>query len=331
MPQKSKTPPRDAVHAASPEAFAPRSRRAFGGVAVLFGLALALGGGGRETPEVASTALEPTATEVAGPVAALRDDPRVRAIVEAYGFRIDSIAYDEDDVVFRVGDRRIHFQDGRMLDGERLDRVDGCDPIFYEYPLDPLAEAIPIEDRPSYCTDWQESLWGRTEREIRTHGHSARFLGHSMFVNELLLEPLAEVEQIVLAAALDDASVRRWVDELAITYSFVDRRIAGTKTRSQHAYGLAVDLVPRSYGGKAVYWRWSRALDREGWPRIPLSGRWSPPERVVQIFESRGFVWGGKWGYFDNMHFEYRPEILLFNQLSAGQRRSASMGPTRPG
>jgi hypothetical protein len=318
MPQEPRTPRRDALHAASPEAPKPRSGRAFGGVAAALGLALTLPGAAGGTPEVAPAAREPTATEMASPVAALRDDPRVRAIVETYGSRIDSIAYAEDDVVFQVRGHQIHFLDGRMLNGERLDRVDRCDPIFYEYRLAPLTEAIPVEDRPNYCTDWQEGLWGRTEGEIRTHGRSARFLDHSLFVNELLLEPLAEVEQSVLAAALDDASVRQWIDELDIIYSFVDRKIAGTKTRSQHAYGLALDLVPHSYGRKAVYWRWSRALDREGWSRIPPSRRWSPPQRVIEIFESRGFVWGGKWGYFDNMHFEYRPEILLFNRLAAG-------------
>jgi hypothetical protein len=25
---------------------------------------------------------------------------------------------------------------------------------------------------------------------------------------------------------------------------------------------------------------------------------------------SRTVIWGGKWGHFDTMHFEYRPELL---------------------
>ncbi len=31
----------------------------------------------------------------------------------------------------------------------------------------------------------------------------------------------------------------------------------------------------------------------------------------VAAFEDNGFVWGGKWPFFDTMHFEYRPEVLL--------------------
>jgi hypothetical protein len=28
-------------------------------------------------------------------------------------------------------------------------------------------------------------------------------------------------------------------------------------------------------------------------------------------------VWGGKWAHFDMIHFEYRPEIVLYNRLAA--------------
>jgi hypothetical protein len=34
------------------------------------------------------------------------------------------------------------------------------------------------------------------------------------------------------------------------------------------------------------------------------------PMEIVEIFEKHGFIWGGKWGHFDTMHFEYRPELL---------------------
>ena len=31
----------------------------------------------------------------------------------------------------------------------------------------------------------------------------------------------------------------------------------------------------------------------------------------MEAFEKNNFIWGGKWGHFDIMHFEYRPEIIL--------------------
>ena len=36
-----------------------------------------------------------------------------------------------------------------------------------------------------------------------------------------------------------------------------------------------------------------------------------PPQSVIDIFEDEGFIWGGKWVIWDNMHFEYHPELIL--------------------
>lgn len=245
----------------------------------------------------------------------IEDDPRVRAFAEAYGPLIDSVTYLNDEVVFTLGGRPIHFRDGRMLDGNRLNRSEDCDPIFYRYSLSPLTQPPPREELPTYCTDVAESLWGRTEAEIRRHGRSATFLDHRVFLNRLVLGPLASVERDLLAAATRDRSVAEWIEELDITYSFIRRDIAASQNQSYHGWGLAIDLVPMSYEGRHVYWRWSRVFDRESWHRIPIEQRWSPPQRVVEIFERHGFVWGGKWAHFDMIHFEYRPEIVLYNRL----------------
>jgi len=76
--------------------------------------------------------------------------------------------------------------------------------------------------------------------------------------------------------------------------SFAWRPIAGTKTLSAHAFGIAVDIN----AAHADYWRW-----KNGWRnRIPAA--------IVEVFERHGFIWGGKWHHVDTMHFEYRPELL---------------------
>jgi hypothetical protein len=246
-----------------------------------------------------------------------QDDPRVRALVEAYGHLVDSVVHRDGDVVFVLGPRHIHFQDGRMLEAGRLENREECDPIFYRYSLDRLTEPLPGPvGLPTYCDDWLESLWGRSEVQIREHGRSVRFLDHPMFVNEIVVGPLAAVEGEILRAATRDGSVSDWIERLEITYSFSNRDIAGSDARSRHSWGMAVDLVPSSYEGLHVYWRWSRVFDREGWYRIPVERRWSPPQPVIEIFEQHGFIWGGKWAHFDAIHFEYRPEILIYNRLA---------------
>jgi hypothetical protein len=250
----------------------------------------------------------------------LDTDPRVMALLEAYGPLIDSVAYNENDAVFSVMGGEIHFQDGRLLSERNLGRSELFHSLFYEYPLSPLRTPPPLTEQPVFSRDFVELLFGRTETEIRNHGVSTTFLNRRVFVNLYCLEALRAVEQRIFAAAESNREVAAWMDQIEVAYSFIDKEIVGSGTRSYHAWGLAVDLIPSSYHGKHVYWRWSRVFDREGWHRIPISHRWSPPQQVIEAFEENGFVWGGKWSHFDTIHFEYRPEILAFNRMMARGR-----------
>lgn len=267
---------------------------------------------GRDVPNPPIPVEEP---EPPAPEDMIRTDPRVRAILQAYGSLFDSVTYSDHDAVFSAGARAVHFQDGRMLGAGRLGEREKFESIFYNYPLEWLTEPPPLTEEPIYSTDFLEVLFGHTESEIRTHGRSITFLDHRMFVNSLLVDSLRAIETEIRAAALTEQTVARWIEGLDITYSFIHRDIAGTQSRSFHAFGLAVDLVPVSYEGKQMYWRWSRVFNREGWSRIPMRRRWTPPRRVVEAFERHGFVWGGKWSHFDNIHFEFRPEIILYNRM----------------
>jgi hypothetical protein len=85
-----------------------------------------------------------------------------------------------------------------------------------------------------------------------------------------------------------------------ISGTFNYRLIAGTDQLSPHSYGIAIDLA----GNKGGYWRWT---SRKEGDRIIKSY----PQEIVNIFERYNFIWGGKWGHFDTMHFEYRPELIF--------------------
>jgi peptidoglycan LD-endopeptidase CwlK len=86
---------------------------------------------------------------------------------------------------------------------------------------------------------------------------------------------------------------------------FVWRVIAGTTQLSVHSFGAAVDISTDF----SDYWRWTKAVN--GGP-IPFKNR--IPLEIVKIFEQHGFIWGGRWYHYDTMHFEYRPELLIFAQ-----------------
>lgn len=109
-----------------------------------------------------------------------------------------------------------------------------------------------------------------------------------------------------LKAALDELSpiasrsgnVQRAIYPSSGTFNY--RNISGTGRLSPHSYGIAIDLARDSRD----YWQWASRSDGE--KRLK-----SYPVQVVNAFESHNFIWGGKWGHFDILHFEYRPEIIL--------------------
>ncbi len=82
--------------------------------------------------------------------------------------------------------------------------------------------------------------------------------------------------------------------------TFNYRVISGTGMLSPHSYGIAIDLK----SDKRDYWKWSSKED--GKKRLC-----EYPKELIEAFEKNNFVWGGKWGHFDILHFEYRPEIIL--------------------
>ena len=89
--------------------------------------------------------------------------------------------------------------------------------------------------------------------------------------------------------------------------SFNWRVIAGTDRMSSHSFGTAID-INTELGG---YWRWTGASEGQ-----VTDYDNKIPEEVVQAMERFGFIWGGKWNNFDGMHFEYRPELILYSRLA---------------
>jgi hypothetical protein len=136
------------------------------------------------------------------------------------------------------------------------------------------------------------------------------FLGFPVKVHQRIAEALRKVASDCDALRRTDPQAARFLGGLSKIDGFNYREVAGTLSRSYHSYGLAVDLIPKSYGGKDPYWRWLMdGTDR--WWATPYERRWMVPASIVAAFEKQGFVWGGKWMFFDTMHFEYRPEIFL--------------------
>jgi len=250
-----------------------------------------------------------------------------RALARAYPDRIAEVARRDGDWAVRIDDTWYYWAHGRMLPEElRPDWEKYASYRLYTYslrlpPVPTLdeearralqerlktAEQDPPRRHEGFLGDlYRAHTRGETEQRIR----SVTFLGFEVSVHEDVVGPLAAVELTVATLMRSSEEVRDFVGGLKGFAGYNWRPIAGTRSRSYHSFGIAMDLVPKSYRGLHVYWRWAMPQEEE-WYSIPYERRWMVPQAVVRAFEEQGFIWGGKWFFFDTIHFEYRPEILI--------------------
>ena len=254
-----------------------------------------------------------------------------RALAQAYPDRVRKIEFYDGDWTIVVYGERFFYASGRLLPASLRDRAYDFAPLpFYSFVKELPPWTPPTEEESARMREimqlrqtrqvprapyFFDTLWrSRNRDEAWEQVKSIRFLGHWTTVHNSILTQLSLVEQHILRAARTDAEIRRWIDNIASVGGWSWRNIASTGNRSFHAYGAAIDILPRSNQGLAVYWLWTARYNPEWWT-VPFSKRLHPPEEVVRIFQSFGFIWGGKWRFFDTIHFEYRPEILILNNI----------------
>lgn len=159
------------------------------------------------------------------------------------------------------------------------------------------------------------------ETQVNVERHIVRhvFFGYGVRVHERLQEPLKRVERRIKELAQTDDEVKAFVNALTNIDGYYWRTIRDSGRRSFHSIGIAIDVLPKGYGQKNIYWAWRRDIDPDNWMLLPLDRRWMPPLAVIDIFEEEGFIWGGKWTIWDNMHFEYHPELIAYRKFRESQ------------
>jgi len=266
-----------------------------------------------------------------------RAEQVMKALFSAYPKQIERVEQRNGDWALLLRGTWYYYADGKILPENLLADAAKINPQpFYNYQKElppwkkPTAEEAarynemtinrnknPLRRSPHFF----DALWRINNREESYQRvKTIRFLGKPVNVHYLIMESLALVEEQVFAAAKTDPKVQAWISGINTLGGWTWRDIAQTQSRSFHAYGLAVDILPKSYGGKETYWLWASQKNSDWW-NVSYNGRYHPPAAVIKAFETYGFVWGGKWLFFDTMHFEYRPEILILSGMPPETRR----------
>ncbi len=267
----------------------------------------------------------------------------IHALAAAWPGRIAETRVQDGEWMLRIGDQWFAWAHGRMLPEDQKDHwQEYAAQEFYDYPLS-LPELVPLDEATAahlrlYVQDELAHPPRRSEEFLsrlleagnraQTEAHVVKMevAGFTVTVHEVLKDPLTRVSDELWALRDRDPQVAAFLRGLSEMNGYNYRFVEGTRSRSYHSYGMAVDLIPRSYGRKQPYWLWAMNRTPDWWT-IPYEQRWMVPAAVVEAFERGGFVWGGKWLFFDTMHFEYRPDLLR----SAREQARTQTGPAQWG
>ncbi len=166
-----------------------------------------------------------------------------------------------------------------------------------EFP-DPTAPGA--DTSKAMYTPFFEKMYGSTREEVLKNMRIIRWLPKTQNLKLYVttVNGIDERLKAISAELEDHPEWLKYVRSPGGTFNW--RNIRGSSRRSVHSFGIAIDLNIRY----ADFWLWDKDLGR------PHKYKNRYPLEVIELFEKHGFIWGGKWYYYDTMHFEYRPELL---------------------
>ncbi len=262
-----------------------------------------------------------------------RPDIILESYQKAYPDIIKTVIQKDNDWALELHDGTVfYWAHGRMLTEEKKAnwedyrayqvwayRGDARDPTTYtaEY-IDELrsrtSQSVRGVPQPPLDDDLLRALFGVGSRaETEESLVKATLFGKNLNVNKEVAKKLPLINSQVNELAKTDAQVKDFLDTLSEASGYSWRAVAGTNRLSNHSYGLAIDVLPRGWGNKMMYWAWVRDYN-DDWMLVPQEDLWTPPEKVVQVMLNNGFIWGGTWAIYDTMHFEYKPELIEINK-----------------
>ena len=222
----------------------------------------------------------------------------------SYPKHITNIEKEDNKIycVFKSGKKILYDEKLEKTQEEKFANSDLQDVLEEYYPLNKNTVLMDKDFNPGRCRNYAllEEVYGNSKQKIEKNlvnlkcGYANYQFNSCNSANIALDNALKEL----LELSKTDGKISNILYPGSGTFNY--RFISGTNRLSPHSFGIAIDLK----SDKKDYWKWSSKENGE--KRIN-----EYPEELVKVFEENNFIWGGKWGYFDILHFEYRPEIIL--------------------
>lgn len=242
----------------------------------------------------------------------------ILSLMLAYPEYIKGVEKDSNDNVYIImkSGKKILYDDKKEKNhAEKLSNPDIQDMMEQYYPLTKNDTVMDINFDPGRSRNYDllTEVYGGSRNQIEKnltalkYGYTNYQFNSKNSANISLENVLKELMPLSKSRG-DIASI---LYPASGTYNY--RVISGTGRLSPHSFGIAIDLKsdPRDY------WKWSSR--EKGTSRVL-----EYPTELVEAFEKNNFVWGGKWGHFDILHFEYRPEIILKAKYFSNSKNSSN-------
>jgi hypothetical protein len=229
----------------------------------------------------------------------------ILSLMMAYPDYVNGVQKDAGGHVYLVmkSGVKILYDDKRTKNFEdKLNNPDLQDMLEQKYPLEPVTKLMDKNFDPGRARVYQllRAVYGESRQQVEKNlvivntGYGAFQFNKQNMAAEELKAAFSELREM----AKTNKKINNFLAPCSGTYNY--RVIAGTGRLSPHSFGTAIDLSR----DRRDYWKW--ASPEQGEKRLL-----SYSKEVAEVFEKHNFVWGGKWGHFDILHFEYRPEIII--------------------
>lgn len=226
-------------------------------------------------------------------------------LMMAYPEYITSVERDRDNRVYMVmkSGKKILYDDKRVKNAkDKLVNPDLQDMMEPLYPLGKVEHLMDKDFDPGRIRVYSllKEVYGESKSQVQSNLVNVK-IGYQNLQfngNNKAAERFQRIGNELTSLVERQKNIYSFIFPTSGTFNY--RYIAGTNQLSPHSFGIAIDLA----SDKRDYWKWTSR--EEGEKRLRTY-----PKDMVQIFENNYFVWGGKWGHFDILHFEYRPELIL--------------------
>lgn len=226
-------------------------------------------------------------------------------LMMAYPEYVKNVIVKEDGRVYLAmkSGRELLYDDKKEKNfNQKLNNPDLQDMLEQIYPISDINNLMEENFDPGRFRVYGllKDVYGKSKGEIQSNlvnvkiGYQNCLFNENNEASKSLKEAMGEITSV----AKSKGKIYKCVFPTNGTFNY--RLISGTNNLSAHSFGTAIDLA----SDRRDYWKWTTR--EEGQKRLD-----SYPREIVEIFEKNNFIWGGKWGHFDILHFEYRPEIII--------------------